>query len=305
MKFEQLFYLQEAVKHKSISLASEKNYIAQSSLSAAITKLEQELGVSLLHRTSSGVTPTKMGEVVLAKSKIIFAARDEILEAASEHIHGGTVSLSCIACMCDWIIPKTLQKLREDHIPITLSVTTAESKTIAGNVASGLSEFGILIYYEDLEENTDLQYTPLFKDEFMLYVGRQSPCWRKKSVAMEEIFKQPYIAYREEFLKDNRGLTSVLNVGKELNIVFRTDDLDSMKRMIAQYDYVAFFPKFMTQNDYYLQHGLIRAIPIKDRAAGFEVGYLESKKFKTTPLDKRVLHILKEVPGINPNPEND
>lgn len=305
MKFEQLFYLQEAVKYKSISLASEKNYIAQSSLSASITKLEQELGVALLHRTSTGVTPTKLGEIVLAKSKIIFSARDEILEAANEHIHGGTVSLSCIACMCDWIIPKTLQKLREDHIPITLSVTTAESKTIANNVASGLSDFGILIYYEDLEENPDLSYTPLFRDEFMLYIGKQSPFWRKKSITMEEIFTQPYIAYREEFLKDNRGLTSVLNVGKDLSIVFRTDDLDSMKRMIAQYDYVAFFPKFMTQNDYYLQHGLIKAIPIKNWVTEFEVGYLESKKFKTTPLDKRVLSILKEVPEIGLNPEND
>ena len=42
MKFEQLSYLQEAVKYKSISLASERNYIAQSSFSSAITKLEQE-----------------------------------------------------------------------------------------------------------------------------------------------------------------------------------------------------------------------------------------------------------------------
>jgi DNA-binding transcriptional LysR family regulator len=96
-------------------------------------------------------------------------------------------------------------------------------------------------------------------------------------------------------LKDNHGLTSVVNVGKELNIVFRTDELDSMKRMIAQYDYVAFFPHFMTKNDYYLQHDLIRNIPVADYATDFEVGYLISKRFKPSPFGRKILNILRQI----------
>jgi DNA-binding transcriptional LysR family regulator len=295
MKFEQLHYLQEAVKYKSISLASERNYIAQSSLSSAIAKLEQELGVTLLHRTSAGVSPTEIGDIVLANAKIIFAARDEILEAVGSRTSGGGVSMSCIACLCDWIIPKVLQQLRLTHIPISLSVSTAESRVIANSVASGLTGLGILIYYDGLRENADLRYTPLFHDSFGLYVGPESPLWDRESLSMEEILSQPYIAYREEYLKDNHGLTSVVDVGKDLNIVFRIDDLDSMKRMIAQYDYVAFFPHFMTQNDYYLQHGLIRNIPVRDYPTDFEVGSLVSERFKPSPLDKKVLRLLKLV----------
>ena len=40
MKLEQLLYLREAVKYKSISNAAEKNIISQPSLSGAINKLE-------------------------------------------------------------------------------------------------------------------------------------------------------------------------------------------------------------------------------------------------------------------------
>ncbi|MDR3165937.1 MAG: LysR family transcriptional regulator [Synergistaceae bacterium] len=295
MKFEQLSYLQEAVKYKSISLASERNYIAQSSFSSAITKLEQELGVALLHRSSTGVSPTEMGEIVLANAKKIFAARDEILEAAGSRTGGGTVSVSCVACLCDWIIPSVLHRLRTGHIAVSLSVNTAESRVIANNVLSGIVDFGILIYYDELRDNPDLQYVPLFHDSFGLYIGPESPLWNKTSIKMEEIFRQPYIAYKEEFLKDNHGLTSVVNVGKELNIVFRTDELDSMKRMIAQYDYVAFFPFFMTKNDYYLRHDLIRNIPIADYATDFEVGYLISKRFKPSPFGRKILNILRQI----------
>ena len=48
MKLEQLHYLSEAVKYKSISVAAEENFISQPSFSASITKLEKELGVTLL-----------------------------------------------------------------------------------------------------------------------------------------------------------------------------------------------------------------------------------------------------------------
>ena len=44
LKFEQLFYFKEAVKYNSISIASEKNYMSQSSVSYSILNLEKVLG---------------------------------------------------------------------------------------------------------------------------------------------------------------------------------------------------------------------------------------------------------------------
>ena len=64
VKLEQLLYLQEAAKYKSISIAAEKNFISQPSLSGAINKLEKELGVELLRRNSKGVSPTEVGEIM-------------------------------------------------------------------------------------------------------------------------------------------------------------------------------------------------------------------------------------------------
>ena len=79
MKLEQLHHFREAVKYKSISIAAEENFISQPSFSASITKLEKELGVTLLRRTTKGVTPTEAGQLVLEKSKIIFDTIEEAL----------------------------------------------------------------------------------------------------------------------------------------------------------------------------------------------------------------------------------
>lgn len=60
MRVEQLNYLLETAKTASINKSSERLHITQQSLNSSLTKLEQELGVKLLERSSKGVSLTKM-----------------------------------------------------------------------------------------------------------------------------------------------------------------------------------------------------------------------------------------------------
>lgn len=294
VKFEQLYYFKEAVKYNSISVAAEKNYMSQSSVSYAILNLEKELEVDLLKRTNTGVTATPVGELILQKTDDIFKSMDDILEIAKEQLSNGEVNITCIPCICEWIIPNTLKSLNEMTADILLSITTAESSSVIHNVSSGISGFGILINYNGLEHNTDLKYTPLFTDEYMLYVGKNSPFWDKGSITYEEFLQQPYIAYRDEFRKYNGGLSNMIGT-KQPNIIFRTDDLDSIKSMITQNNYVAFFPRHMSQYDIYVKSGWIKRISISDKKMEFEVGYVESLKYKAKKIDKIVLDVIKDT----------
>ena len=295
MKFEQLYLFKEAAKYHSISVAAEKNFMSQSSISYSIINLEKELGVELLRRTNAGVTPTQIGELVLQKTEDILKAVDEINEMSKDQRNAGEVGISCIPCICDWIIPIALQNLSETAAEILLSVTTGESSQVAHNVSAGISKFGILINYGELERNTDLRYTPLFQDEYVLYVGKKSPYWDKESITYGELLKEPYIAYRDEFRKYNGGLTNMIGTDQLPNIVFRTDNLDSIKSMITHNHYVAFFPRYMSEHDFYVQSGWIRRLPISDKDLGFEVGYVESTKYKTKKIDRMVLNRIKET----------
>jgi DNA-binding transcriptional LysR family regulator len=295
LKLEKLFYLREAVKYNSISIAAEKNYMSQSSFSQSIINLEKELGIVLLNRTNAGVTPTQIGELVLEKAEDIFKSVEEIIEFSKEQRNSGQVSISCIPCICDWIIPKMLQKLNDKEVDIEISVSTSESSTVAHNVSTGVSKFGILIKYNELERITDLKYTPLFIDEYVLYVGKNSPYWEKESITYDEFLQQPYIAYQDEFRKYNGGLTNMIGANSHPNIIFRTDNCDSIKSLITQNNYVAFFPKYMSENDFYVENGMIRKLEISDRKLEFEVGYVESIKYKTKKIDKIVLDVIKKT----------
>ena len=106
MKFEQLRYFQEACKYGSISVAAEHNYISQPSFSAAITKLEKELGVTLLNRNSRGVTPTTAGKAILEKIQGIFDLVNDINGIASRILRVALCSLqrspAFVTESCPW-----------------------------------------------------------------------------------------------------------------------------------------------------------------------------------------------------------
>lgn len=295
MKLEQLYYFCQAVKYRSISEAAKNNYISQSSLSGAISKLEKELGADLLRRSNAGVEPTAFGNIVLTSAEKIFQAQNEILDAADSIQYKGTVLVNCIPGIHNRVLLETVRRLKESQSDLVLSVKTAESLEIARNISSGFADIGIIVKGDFLNAFHDLVYHPLFRDEYQLYVGQKSPLWERKNVMWQEVRQQRQIGFLDEFRKNNGGIMEIFETDEQQDIAFWTDDLDSMKRMISESDCVALFAVFMGKKDLYLKSGLIRSIPIADRDTSFEVGYLESRKYRLTNSDKEVVRALQEA----------
>ena len=65
MRIEQLEYLMETSRATSLSKAGEKLHITQQSLNAALKKLEEELGATLLNRDFSGIRLTEQGRIAV------------------------------------------------------------------------------------------------------------------------------------------------------------------------------------------------------------------------------------------------
>lgn len=141
-------------------------------------------------------------------------------------------------------------------------------------------------------KSPELRFTPLFEDEFVLYVGPRSPYWNAKSITIEEAMREPYIAFRAEFIKNNGGVSDIFK-GMTPNIVLRTDENESIKKLISRDNYVAFFHRYMNSKDIYLTSGAIRAIPISNYDTRTLIGYIESTKYKPSNADRAFLEILK------------
>jgi LysR family transcriptional regulator, hydrogen peroxide-inducible genes activator len=65
MTLTELRYIVTLAQEQHFGRAAERCYVSQPTLSIAVKKLEDELGVALFERTKSRVQPTPLGEQIV------------------------------------------------------------------------------------------------------------------------------------------------------------------------------------------------------------------------------------------------
>ena len=76
MELRHLRTLDAIARHGSFTRAAEELHLAQSALSQQVRRLEAELGVDLLRRTSRTVSVTEAGQVVLDYARRVLSEVD-------------------------------------------------------------------------------------------------------------------------------------------------------------------------------------------------------------------------------------
>src|SRR4051794_34268423 len=76
MELRQLRYFAAVASCRNFTRAAELLHVAQPAVSAQIRQLEQELGVTLLARTTRRVALTQAGELFLARTRRVLAELD-------------------------------------------------------------------------------------------------------------------------------------------------------------------------------------------------------------------------------------
>ena len=84
MRIEQLEYLAAVTEHGSLRRASEAMHISQPALSEAVTKLEKELGATLLDRRRTGSRISRQGLDLLQNMTDVLEAVDRLRQAAGQ-----------------------------------------------------------------------------------------------------------------------------------------------------------------------------------------------------------------------------
>lgn len=116
MHLDALKYFHIVVEEKSISKAANKTHISQSALSQMIHKLEEDLGVALLHRSNKGVTLTEPGEIVLKYSNNILKNLEKMLEDIKDYdSNRNKITISGTWSLSAYSLPCMLYKIKKNY----------------------------------------------------------------------------------------------------------------------------------------------------------------------------------------------
>jgi DNA-binding transcriptional LysR family regulator len=223
----------------SFSAAATALGTVQSNVSAHVARLERELEVVLVDRSSGRVT--EEGEVVVSRARRMIAELDAMVAdvVAMRHEVRGTVRLGMIGTTGRWLVPRLFTVLRARHPQIRLTVTDGTNTTLEAQLASGqldLAAVTLPVHHDELTTSA------LFEEDLVLVVdsrhalaSRTTPISLHELADLELLLPAPGTALRDEIDAAARA------AGVELRPSMELDGL----RMIASLTFDGYGPSIL------------------------------------------------------------
>ena len=297
MKLEQLQQIVEIEKQKSISKAAKALYMGQPALSGALNSLEDEIGVRIFERTSSGVVPTSEGMEILQLAKQMLECQAQILNYGQQHRDlYGTVNI-LLTHAYSFLFSDIMVAFKEKYPKADLNIRVVSAESVVTELSTGSVNIAVSLW-EMFEEYTPkvlkdagMQFETFGKHSMMAYVSQDNRFAENESVDLSELRAENFLAYSSSFWAETN---KVLQTDKEALIM---TDRENLKRMVSTGKAIALLPDTFALRDLYCDQGMIKLIPIKGTenfAQG--VDYLiYSGKRQLTILEQKTLELLREI----------
>ena len=192
-----LKYFLAVAREQSFSVAAERLYLSQPTLSRQLRELEEELGKPLLIRSSKGVSLTEEGMILRARAEEIVALLDKAeqeVRQSGEEIKG-MVHIGAGETYAVKLIADTARHLNREHPGLQYSLYSADGSDVLEQLDKGLLDFGIVFQNVDTSKYNALEL-PL-KDHFGVLMRRDAPLAEKEAVSLSDLIDQPLIIPRQ------------------------------------------------------------------------------------------------------------
>ncbi|MCA9589285.1 MAG: LysR family transcriptional regulator [Myxococcales bacterium] len=144
--FDAFRYFTLAVAHGTFTAAARHAHVTQPALTAAIQRLEGELGARLFVRGRGGCTLTAAGEALLPRARAALAAVEDGRRAVAEvsGLTAGSVRVGAGATVCSYYLPAVLARFRAAYPGVQILVREAPHEAILAEVDAGELDLGIV-----------------------------------------------------------------------------------------------------------------------------------------------------------------
>lgn len=156
----------------SFSAAAAALGTVQSNVSAHVARLERELEVVLVDRSTGRMT--EEGQVVVLRARRMMAELDALVAdvVAMRQEVRGNVRLGVIGTTGRWLVPHLFAALRARHPQIRLTVADGTNTTLEAQLVSGQLDVAVVTMPVQSDELTT---SPLFQEDLVLVVPADHP----------------------------------------------------------------------------------------------------------------------------------
>ncbi len=192
MTLTELRYIVALARERHFGRAADKCNVSQPTLSVAVKKLEDELGIALFERSSGDVRTTPIGAQVVAQAEraLAEAARVAEVAAAGKDPLVGPLRLGVIYTVGPWLLPALVPRVKARAPQMPLFIAEGYTEDLLERLKS--CELDVLVLALPIEE-PGIVAQPVYEEDFRTLVPVGHPWAKLKSLRPQQLFDEPLL----------------------------------------------------------------------------------------------------------------
>lgn len=186
MTLTQLYYMSAVAEHGNFTVAADKCFVTQPTLSMQVQKLEDELGVKIFNRATKPIVLTDIGKKILVQAKRITeeATRMQDIVSTEKGFIGGEFKLGIIPTVMPTLLPMFLKTFIKKYPKVDLKIEELTTQNITKMLEEGHLDAGIAATPLGLDSILEL---PLYHEPFVGYIPEGNPLHAVKQIEIEDL----------------------------------------------------------------------------------------------------------------------
>ena len=254
MNTNQLRYFVASAESKSFTKAADQYYISQTAITQQIRALEETLGVALFDRSSRPIALTPAGRTFLTDAREILERMDNAVHRVQEASVGMVGNLRVGYTKGYERNDRANGMMRQFHAKYP-NVLISCYRRNTDFLAAGLlkDEFDIIFTWDSTElmKNEEVECVLVERSPLMVAVYGSHPLARRQAIRRQELRNEKILfmtpSSNGESVGDLRFYEKYEAAGYHPNIIFRSNDAESILMMIAAEEGVSILPAYVTQ----------------------------------------------------------
>ncbi|MEI6896899.1 MAG: DNA-binding transcriptional regulator OxyR [Psychromonas sp.] len=271
MNFRDLEYLIALEEVKHFRKAAEKCFVSQPTLSGQIRKLEGELNVQLMERSSRKVIFTQAGLDIVNKAKTILLEAKSLKEIAKSHNEPmqGTLHIGLIPTVAPYLLPLIIPTMKKHFPDLELFLHENQTDVLIKQLEEGELDCLMLALLPSMGA---LQKYTLYDEPLELALSETHPWATKKEIAIKQLSGEHLLMLEDGHCLRDQAMGFCFAAGAIEDNSFKATSLETLRHMISAENGLTLLPQL--------------AIPLSRSQAGIK--YIPFK----TPVPKRTIGLV-------------
>ena len=239
MTLTELKYVIAVARERHFGRAAESCFVSQPSLSVAVKKLEEELGVSIFERRSNDIAVTPVGSLIIDQARKVIEEAHRITEIAHQGQDplSGPVRLGVIYTIGPYLLPDLISRMTETTPQMPLILEEGFTTELLQKLRNGQIDVAITA---DTLVDTGFMTEELYEENFVVAVPSHHPWVNRSYIGTDELKDQTMLllgaghCFRDQILGGRPDLARFNLNATDVQKTVEGSSLQTIFHMVAQ-----------------------------------------------------------------------